>query len=285
MKFEIAHSIRYDYSKPVFIEPHEFLLRPREDASQRVISHDFVLDPEPAMLSTAVDLSGNPAVFAWFREQHTHLSIIARSVVEIIRPNPFDYLPEEPCRRIPVVYREALRGILGPYLKVLSGIPETVKAFSHDIAARTHHSTIPFLVDLTRTLANDFEWQHRPTGSAWSSDETLRLRQGSCRDLAALFMACCRTQGLASRFVSGYFEDENSKFDHDLHAWAEVYIDGAGWRGFDPSAGLAVTDSHIPIAASAVPDLATPVSGSFRGTGTTSNMTHKVQITRLLQTV
>lgn len=285
MKFEIVHTIDYEYSKPVFLEPHEFLLRPREDATQRLVSHEFVLDPMPAMASSAVDLSGNAAVFAWFREQHTRLSISAQSVVEIVRPNPFDYLPEEPCRRLPVVYRESLRSLLGPCLKVPSGIPETVKAFSHDIAARTHHATIPFLVDLCRTLSIEFEWRHRPTGSAWSAEETLRLRQGSCRDLAALFMACCRTQGLASRFVSGYFEDENSKFDHDLHAWAEVYIDGAGWRGFDPSAGLAVTDSHIPIAASPVPDLATPVSGTFRGTGASAQMKHKVQITRLLQTV
>ena len=285
MRFELTHTIAYEYSKPVFLEPHAFLLRPREDAGQRLVSHACELDPAPGLQTTAADISGNTATFTWFRGEHQRFSIQARSEVEINRPNPFDYLPDENCRRIPVVYREPLRALLGPYLKASTPVPEPVKAFSHDIAARTHHATIPFLMDLTRTLGFEFEREQRPAGAPRPAEETLRLRRGSCRDLAVLFMACCRVQGLAARFVSGYYEQEPDRAEYDLHAWAEVYIGGGGWRGFDPSAGLAETEMHIPVAASAQPELVTPVTGHFRGAGASARMTSGVQIRRILQLV
>lgn len=285
MRFELTHTIAYEYSKPVFLEPHTFLLRPREDAVQRVVWHECVIDPVPSLQTASTDLSGNAAIWAWFRGEHRSLRVTARSEVEVGRSNPFDYLPDESSRRIPVVYRESLRGLLGPFLKVAAGIPEPVKAFSHDIAARTHHATIPFLMDLCRTLAFEFKREWRESGAPRTPEETLKLRQGSCRDLTVLFMACCRAQGLAARFVSGYYEQDAAQSEHDLHAWAEVYISGGGWRGFDPTAGLAETETHIPLAASAQPELATPVTGTFRGTGVTTRMSSEVQIRRILQPV
>ena len=77
-------------------------------------------------------------------------------------------------------------------------------------------------------------------------------------------MACCRSIGLAARFVSGYLYG-NVLQENDLHAWAEVYLPGAGWRGFDPTEGQAVGNNHVYLAASGEPQSIAPLSGTFRG--------------------
>lgn len=283
MRFEVHHSIRYSYDRPVFLEPHVFLLRPRDGEVQRVLEHELVLEPKPSLQTASIDLSGNPAVFAWFRGEHRELRIEARSGIELVCANPFDYLPDDCSRRVPVFYPEPVRPLLGPFVKAGAAVPEPVKAFSHDIAARTHHSTVPFLVDLNRTLSIEFERERRVQGAPRPPDETLKLRRGTCRDLSVLFMACCRAQGFAARFVSGYHDTGSGADERDLHAWVEVYVSGGGWRGFDPTSGLAVTESHIALAASALPELTMPVTGSFRGPSGTARMTYEVRVRRSLQ--
>ena len=96
----------------------------------------------------------------------------------------------------------------------------------------------------------------------------MREQEGSCRDLAVLFCAACRAVGLAARFVSGYERDASLQENGDLHAWADVYLEGGGWRGYDPSRALAVASTHVAVAAASDPLLASPVSGTFRGAAT-----------------
>ena len=108
-----------------------------------------------------------------------------------------------------------------------------------------------------------------PTGDPWPPEKTLADRTGSCRDIAVLFCEVCRAAGLPSRFVSGYAVDPDHSGCHHLHAWSEIYLPGAGWRGFDPTLGLAVADRHVSLAAARLPALAAPTSGVYRGTGVT----------------
>ena len=111
----------------------------------------------------------------------------------------------------------------------------------------------------------DIRYIIRDVGAPHPAETTLRGQEGSCRDLAVLFCAACRAVGLAARFVSGYERDASLQENGDLHAWAEVYLEGAGWRGYDPSRALAVAASHVAVAASSDPLLASPISGTFRG--------------------
>ncbi len=106
-------------------------------------------------------------------------------------------------------------------------------------------------------------------------------KEGSCRDLAVLFIETCRSVGIAARFVSGYHTVQPWQGARQLHAWAEIFLPGAGWRGYDPSQGLAVADQHIAIAAGATPQLAAPVTGSFRGNGVQSSFTAEIEIRAL----
>ena len=98
-----------------------------------------------------------------------------------------------------------------------------------------------------------------------------------------LFIEMCRQLGLPARFVSGYVEGTDRQGDHHLHAWPEVYIPGGGWRGYDPTTGLAVADRHIPLASGAPPSTALPVDGTFRGTGATSIMTTELRVLAVSQ--
>jgi transglutaminase-like putative cysteine protease len=106
----------------------------------------------------------------------------------------------------------------------------------------------------------------------------LAQRYGACRDLAVLFMDACRALGLGARFVSGYQEGDPDQEGRRLHAWAEVYIPGGGWRGYDPTHGPAVADRHVAVAAGMHPTFAAPITGTFRGTGVSSRMQADIQL-------
>lgn len=278
MRFEVIHEIEYRYSSPVFLEPQTFYLRPREDASQRLLRFDLTLDPEPAIYSEQTDPSGNAMARAWYRGTWERFRIEARSEVEIIRPNPFDYLPDEGCVRLPVQYRPETARWLNPSL---CGPPvdASVTAFAAGIAARVQNETLSFLFEFCREISVVIKRIHRATGAAWPAAETLVRREGSCRDTAVLFMECCRSLGLAARFTSGYFEGDHEDPENELHAWCEVYLEGGGWRGFDPINGLAVGEAYLSLASAPDGELLAPVSGSFRGSASAALKT-RVQFRR-----
>ena len=132
-------------------------------------------------------------------------------------------------------------------------------------------------------VANNFlyeNWQIvvREKGSPLAPETTMQQKKVSCRDITLLFIALCRHAGIAGRFVSGYQEGDPDTEKRQLHAWVEVYIPGGGWRGYDPTHGLAVTDRHVALAASSLPRGASPCTGSFRGTGAEVSMSFGIKL-------
>jgi len=159
---------------------------------------------------------------------------------------------------------------------------ETVAAWAPAQAAAVEHNTTAFLIQLADRIHHDFQHVGRFEGEPMAPQETLAGRSGACRDTAMLFVAACRSQGLAARFVSGYaIHHPPEVTEHELHAWAEVYLSGAGWRGYDPSLGLAVADGHLVLATAPDHRLAAPVTGTYRGTGVTSTMTYALTVKAL----
>jgi transglutaminase-like putative cysteine protease len=241
----------------VYPEPHTFRLRPREDGAQHLLRYALEISPDPAGRTECLDQDGNVVVETWFSRLLPELSVRSSFQVETRRENPFDYVPNGP----PAAYPEPLRSALAPY-RDAGSVAASVGEFVREIGEA---ETLPFLTALNRRLFEAFRHVIRDDGPANPPEVTLREREGTCRDLAVLFCSACRSVGIAARFVSGY--ESGAVFDTQaqMHAWAEVYLMGGGWRGYDPSQGLAVSTGHVAVAAAADPRLAAPISGSYRG--------------------
>ena len=276
MKISVTHSTVYRYDFPVYLEPHIFRLHPRTNSAQRLLSFDLQIAPTPAGTTECLDQDGNLALNAWFNAPTNELSVVSRFTVEMLRQNPFDYVIIGESLNLPLWYREPLCAALTPYRNDTHAA-ESVKQYAKSIAEGAQWNTLSFLVALSRQIFQTFRQVVRPYGPPWPSDQTLSSLEGSCRDLAVLFCDVCRVMGIAARFVSGYECASADRYDSYLHAWAEVYLPGIGWRGYDPSRGLAVSNGHVAVAAGFDPDLASPVAGWYSG-GSRSQMEASVRL-------
>src|SRR5262249_19861105 len=161
---------------------------------------------------------------------------------------------------LPVAYRPELCPALMPY-RTASQPSAAVQELAERVKTEVGQDTVQFLVQLAAWINQNFEKILRPTGEPFPAEMTLQAREGSCRDLTVLFMEACRAVGLASRFVSGYQALAAPNGERHLHAWAEVFLPGAGWRGFDPAQGLAVADQHVAVASGINAQAAAPIVG------------------------
>jgi hypothetical protein len=278
MHFHIRHRLTYRYDRPVFLEPMVLRLTPRQDASQRLVGRTLRLQAAPTGLSRVLEPDGNVVEVAWFDQGRETLTIELELVVETLRSNPFDWiLTRAASSSLPMRYLPEESRSLAPCLG--GEIPEAVQAWAASLALEVEGSTTGFLMHLADRIHRDFHHIGRLDGAPMGAAETLATHRGACRDTAMLYVAACRSQGLAARFVSGYsMHHPEEVTEHELHAWAEVYLPGGGWRPYDPSLGLAVADGHVTLAAAPDHELAAPVSGSYRGTGVGSRMEYAVAV-------
>ena len=272
MQYQITHTLTYTYDRPVLLAPHTFRLRPRSDVTQTVQQFLLEITPVPQQLSENVDLDGNAVLKGWFAfEEVTELRIKATSKIETHRVNPFDYLLEPWATTLPIDYPTSLFHQLQPYLGGLffspAGIDPAAAQLAQEIWDETRGSTTSFLSALNQRIYETCQYSIRETGIALPAGITWARKAGSCRDYAVLFMEVCRAVGLATRFVSGYQEGDLDSTDRHLHAWVEVYLPGAGWRGYDPTHGLTVADRHMALVAMPSHQNTAPISGSLRQTG------------------
>lgn len=284
MKYQIDHTTKYTYEQGVTLQPHGVRLRPRSDAVQTLHEFELRVAPAPKQQSQIVDLDGNSIVKVWFdREPTQSLVIHARSQVETWRVNPFEYLLESWATKLPIDYPTSLWMQLQPYLQgQRSGGAATIDPVAMQLAQEIWFSTdgnpANFLMALNEQIYQNCQYTIRETGAPLSPGLTWTQKSGSCRDFAVLFVEVCRAIGLAARFVSGYQEGNSDNFDRHLHAWAEVYLPGAGWRGYDPTQNLVVSDRHIVLVASAFSAYAAPVVGTFNPGGVKSDMSYRLTI-------
>jgi transglutaminase-like putative cysteine protease len=275
--FEVGHLTRFTYDHPVLLEPLTIRLRPRCDVFQRLVSFDLTVEPSPEGMSQIMDVEGNALSQVWFLGVSESLTLRTSCTVETLRTNPFDYMVIDPeGLRVPMVYPETERRALARYLEA-PGDPAVV-AFAAEILGAAGGGATAFLGELCLRIASTIDQEVRRVGDPLPPGETLARRKGACRDLAVLFIDACRSVGIAARFVTGYEMGEAGTQERELHAWAEVYLNGAGWRGYDPSQGLAVADRHVAVAAGAGPPEAAPTSGTFRGSGVASALETVVNI-------
>jgi transglutaminase-like putative cysteine protease len=267
MRARLIHRFDYRYTKPVVLGPHRFCLRPRPHGFQRLIDFRLEISPDPSQLYELMAAGGDTITRGRFLGESDHLLVVATSEVETFTPPLLEACLDEQMAQLPVQI-----GKLNPDL--LSNLQGWLPNGQHDAAAvdlaqealmGSDGRSLNFLQQLIEVIQDRVKYTQRHVGPAWPAGRTLKERVGSCRDLAMLMIECCRSVGLPARFVSGYHLVEPKPERYDLHAWAEVYLQGAGWRGFDPSGKGAVDDRYIPVATSSRSDLTAAVSGTFSG--------------------
>jgi transglutaminase-like putative cysteine protease len=242
-----------------------------------VVRFEAEIEPNPVTLSACLDIEGNSVLHAWFRDTTTQLAIQTWFEVETARTNPFDYLLAAAAETLPIAYGDELSGSLAGYLLRLHN-EDTVAAFGRSLAEAAGGRTLDFLNALNSEIYRSCPISIRETGAPYPPAHTLEHRHGSCRDVAVLFIDACRAVGIAARFVSGYRHGSTGRQRRYMHAWAEVYLPGGGWRGYDPTHDRVVADEYIAVAACREPLGATPIEGGFRGTGATSTLDAHIEV-------
>lgn len=276
MKTSVEHSTVYRYDRPVSLLPHTIRLRPRTNSTQRLLAFDMKVTPTPAGTTECLDQDGNLALNAWFDTITESLTVLSRFRIEMLRDNPFDFALSEASLNLPLWYIEPLSTALASY-RIDTHVSALVKQHAELLAAGAQWNSLAFLSAVNQQIFLTSRHITRPDGAPWNSDQTLAAREGSCRDLAVLFCDVCRVMGFAARFVSGYECAAAGGEDSYMHAWAEVYLPSAGWRGFDPSRGLVVSNAHVAVAAGFDHNLAAPIAGLFSG-GIASHMEASIRM-------
>ncbi|HEY9658366.1 MAG TPA: transglutaminase family protein, partial [Allocoleopsis sp.] len=169
----------------------------------------------------------------------------------------------------------------GQFSRLTGAVDPVATQLAQQICADTYHSVVSFLSTLNQRIYTECSYQFRENGDALPAGITWTTRSGSCRDYAMLMIEACRAVGLAARFVSGYQEGDPDQDDRHLHAWVEVYLPGAGWRGYDPTHGLAVADTHIALVACPTYKGTAPVEGHLKQAGVQSEMQYTLKISKV----
>ncbi len=269
----LYHRTTYTFDREVSLHPHVVRLRPAPHSRTPILSYSLRIEPETHFLNWQQDPFGNYLARLVFPEKAGKLEIVVDLVADMTSINPFDFFLEEAAEKFPFVYDEDLKAELAPYLRRTDPAPE-LDELARERMPEEPMATIDFLVSVNRRINGLVGYRIRMEPGVQTCDETLSLKSGSCRDSAFLLVQLFRTMGLAARFVSGYLVQlvpdekplegpEGPKEDFtDLHAWAEVYLPGAGWVGLDPTSGLFAGEGHIPLACTPEPSSAAPVTGA-----------------------
>ncbi len=278
MKYSITHTTTYRYSEPVVLQAHTLRLCPRSDSWQTLDDFHFHIIPTPLKTSEYTDLDGNRLIKVWFDLQLSdRLEIVTSSQITTHQINPFSYLAEPYAVNLPIDYPSSLATQLQSYLRPSIAIDPVAMEIAQDLTVEAEDNIANFLILLNQKINTHCHYAVRETGRSLPPGVTWRSRTGTCRDFSLLFMEICRAAGLAARFVSGYQEGDVAAGEHYLHAWAEVYLPGAGWRGYDPTLGVVVSDRHIALVSSVEPSYVAPVSGGFRPVMARSTMDYQLK--------
>jgi len=281
-RYKIIHRTYYNFSGQAQLGPHTLRLRPREGHELRIESSNLRVSPS-ATLRWHRDVEDNSVATAHFSSPTNQLLFASEVVIQQFNQTPLDFLVADSAINYPFSYAPGERALLCPYLDETDSSAKG--AFKEWISAFWRQGAPIQTYDLMQRLAshihNSFAYKSREEPGVQSAGETLFLGSGSCRDFAALMIAAAKHLGLAARFVSGYLHAMPSAVDYGAtHAWAEIYLPGAGWKGFDPTTGELVGTDHISVAVARLPQSVPPVEGSFLGLPG-SNMDVGVWVTEL----
>ncbi len=268
----LHHRTEYRYAKAVALGPQTIQLRPAPHCRTKILSYSLEVTPGEHSLKWHFDALSNHVARVLFSGKTAEFITDVHLLVDLTPWNPFDFVVEAEYGAYPFVYSNELKQDLAPFLAGELAGPLLLEWVAS--LPKQQPSAVGFLVDLNQRVRDEIAYNLRMEHGVQSCEETLAQRSGSCRDSAWLLVQICRNLGMAARFVSGYLiqlaDDDPSKEGSrgpkvdsaDLHAWAEVFLPGAGWIGFDATSGLLAAEGHIPLACTPTPLQAAPIGGT-----------------------
>jgi uncharacterized protein (DUF2126 family)/transglutaminase-like putative cysteine protease len=271
LRVALTHKTAYRYDRSVSMSPHVVRLRPAPHCRTPIHAYSLKVEPQPHFVNWQQDPFGNFLARYVFPEKTREFSIEVDLVAEMTVINPFDFFLDESAQQVPFEYDDQSRRELTPYLEIRENGPRLHEWLTKLDCKST--GTVDYLVELNQTVQRSVGYTIRMQPGVQTCEETLESARGSCRDSAWLLVQVLRHLGFAARFVSGYLVQlaadtkplegpagPTADFT-DLHAWAEVFVPGAGWLGLDPTSGLFAGEGHIPLACTPDPQSAAPVTG------------------------
>jgi uncharacterized protein (DUF2126 family)/transglutaminase-like putative cysteine protease len=277
IRVALHHETRYNYDRPVSPAAHVVRLRPAPHCRTPILAYSLRVEPPDHFLNWQQDPFGNYQARLVFPKMADELVFAVDLIAEMTVVNPFDFFLEKEVEHFPFAYAPSIRRDLAPYLQ-----PGAYGARFNDFVerakgqfARSGRRMVEVLIDVNQFVQRTLRYDIRMEPGVFTPEESLDRGHGSCRDFAWLLVQTLRRFGLAARFVSGYSiqlrADERplrgpsgvERDSADLHAWAEVFLPGAGWVGLDATSGLLAGEGHIPLACTPDPDTAAPITGSY----------------------
>ena len=267
MRLRIRHRTTYRYARPVRFLDHRLLVTPRGGPSVTPIRSDLRIDPA-AQLVWSEDAAGNTAALALCAGTAAELTILAEHEVRHTA-EPFPIFRLHPtAHRYPFTYAPDDLALFGPALLEGQAHREAaLEQWLEDVRAGAGDDTLTLLKALNEAVGSAITYRTRDEEGTQTPSRTLALRSGSCRDLAALFLAAARRLGFAARAVSGYLFDPGLAAGDvgATHAWCEVFLPGAGWIAFDPTQRRVGAAGLVAAAVGATSAALLPVVGGFLG--------------------
>ena len=288
----LSHITHYTYDRTVTLGPQIVRLRPAPHSRTQILSYSLKVEPLDHFLNWQQDPFANYQARLVFPTPTREFKVTVDMVVDMVTLNPFDFFLEPDAEEFPFKYSESMARELAPYLITEPATP-LVKAYLEKIDL-TPRRTNDFLVQVNQQLQKDIKYTIRMEPGVQTPEQTLELALGSCRDTGWLLVQLLRHMGLAARFVSGYLiqlkadvksldgPSGTEKDFTDLHAWAEVFLPGAGWVGLDPTSGLMAGEGHIPLACTPEPSSAAPIEGGVDESEVV--FTHHMGVQRIVET-
>ncbi|HUT42505.1 MAG TPA: transglutaminase family protein [Gammaproteobacteria bacterium] len=266
-RYKILHRTYYNFTAPVRLEPHTLRLRPKEGHELRIESSTLKITPT-ATLRWHRDAEDNSVAIATFDSPANQLLIESEVILRQYNQAPLDFLVADYAIDYPFAYQPEEWVVLSPYMNITE--PEANEQLNQWIASFWQQGeriqTYALLQRLGIHIQQSLQYQLREEPGVQSVLETLSCGTGSCRDSAYLFIEAARRLGFAARFVSGYLNSPPSSANYGAtHAWAEIFLPGAGWKGFDPTIGEVAGTNHIAVAVARLPESVPPIAGSFVG--------------------
>lgn len=250
MRIRIDHSTTYSYDRAARFIIQTLRLTPRTSESQTVRGWRIETDVD-ARLRQSEDAFGN-IVHALYTEQPTS-SLTVRVTGEVTTVDTAGVVRAGHEQLSPIVY---LRDT------PLTKPDKLIAVFASEFKA---HPPLERMHRLMAAINGSVAFEVGATTPSYTAAQVLALGRGVCQDHAHVFVSAARSMGVPARYVSGHFLRRDREDQEAAHAWAEAWIEGFGWVGFDPANGVCPTDRYVRVAVGLDYLGAAPVRGTSYG--------------------